>query len=196
MGTRGAFGVRINNGDKLMYNHYDSYPEGLGADLVAQIQKLVSSQGLDYVKERAQALIQLDDSATISSLDPEIQKKLMPYRDSGVSTGRDVYSLVRGLQGQLDKVLELGIMTNANTFVDDSLFCEWAYVLNLDTGKFEIYKGFQKDILVRRGRYQEAEFKLREGYGPVALVAELPIDDNLGTAWAAFLAEMATANEE
>lgn len=41
MGTRGIFGVRINNQDKLMYNQFDSYPSSLGTDLVNQLQEML-----------------------------------------------------------------------------------------------------------------------------------------------------------
>ena len=34
MGTRGCYGFRKNGIDKLTYNHYDSYPDGLGSDVV------------------------------------------------------------------------------------------------------------------------------------------------------------------
>ena len=30
-------------------------------------------------------------------------------------------------------------MENGNDFITDSLFCEWAYIINLDTNKFEIF---------------------------------------------------------
>ena len=30
MGTRGAYGFRINDKDKVTYNHFDSYPDGFG----------------------------------------------------------------------------------------------------------------------------------------------------------------------
>jgi len=33
MGTRGSFGFRIKTKDKLAYNHFDSYPDGLGASV-------------------------------------------------------------------------------------------------------------------------------------------------------------------
>ena len=34
MGTRGILGFRKNGLDKLAYNHFDSYPEELGANVV------------------------------------------------------------------------------------------------------------------------------------------------------------------
>lgn len=34
MGTRGTYGIRKNGVDKLTYNHYDSYPDYLGRNIV------------------------------------------------------------------------------------------------------------------------------------------------------------------
>src|SRR4051812_34899183 len=41
MGTRGAFGIRYGEQDKLVYNHFDSYPEGLGDKLFQKIQEAI-----------------------------------------------------------------------------------------------------------------------------------------------------------
>jgi len=35
-------------------------------------------------------------------------------------------------------------MVDQADFLKDSLFCEWGYVINLDKGVLEIYRGFQK----------------------------------------------------
>lgn len=40
MSTRGLWGYRKNNEDKLLYNHYDSYPSGLGKEIVEKIKTL------------------------------------------------------------------------------------------------------------------------------------------------------------
>ena len=37
-------------------------------------------------------------------------------------------------------------MIDNKEFMGDSLFCEYAYILNLDNNYLEIYKGFNKDI--------------------------------------------------
>ena len=34
MGTRGAYGFRKNGEDKVTYNHFDSYPDGLGSSVM------------------------------------------------------------------------------------------------------------------------------------------------------------------
>ena len=38
MSTRGVYGFRKNNTDKITYNHYDSYPSGLGNVILKFIQ--------------------------------------------------------------------------------------------------------------------------------------------------------------
>ena len=37
MGTRGAIGFRLDGVDKVAYNHFDSYPSGLGADVLTEL---------------------------------------------------------------------------------------------------------------------------------------------------------------
>lgn len=34
MSTRGAYGFRIDGQDKITYNHFDSYPDSLGVNLL------------------------------------------------------------------------------------------------------------------------------------------------------------------
>ena len=69
-------------------------------------------------------------------------------------------------------------MIDSSGFLLDSLFCEWAYIVNLDTGKLELYRGFNKkpsdgrygNILEDKPEWREAEY-----YG-VALIGEIPFE--------------------
>jgi hypothetical protein len=47
MGTRGLYGFRKDGVDKTTYNHYDSYPEGLG-NLVVDF---VRNTTIEYMRE-------------------------------------------------------------------------------------------------------------------------------------------------
>lgn len=179
MGTRGVFGVHVNGNSKLMYNHFDSYPSGLGVAVLRDIKRLVKEKGLNWLKERALAVQQIDENETPT--DEQIAL-FAPYTDLEVSeqSVKDWYCLLRGLQGELAKVLEVGYMTDGNNFIHDSLFCEWGYVLNLDDNKLEVYKGFQHHPH-KLGRYCDQVMQDQQHYSggpyyPCALVMEFSLD--------------------
>jgi hypothetical protein len=51
---------------------------------------------------------------------------------------------LRIFQGDLNAYKEgLSYMIDNSDFIKDSVFCEWAYIINLDTNELEVYKGFQ-----------------------------------------------------
>lgn len=65
-------------------------------------------------------------------------------------------------------------------FAGDSLFCEWAYVLDLDTATFEVFKGAREEPAI--GRFANAPMVDRPSipdttYYPVSLVRTWSLDD-------------------
>lgn len=175
MGTRGAFGFRIDGVDKLSYNHFDSYPDGLGSEVIDQVKAVLATTKLGDMIENVRGIRQVDQSDDPT---PEDVEKYGALSNSGVSTGADWHSLLRNAQGRVDLLLDgsLDVMTDGNSFVVDSLFCEYAYILDLDTTAdrfcLEFYTGFNKDPEAP-GRYAQ----LRDGdYCGVALAAEIPLD--------------------
>lgn len=50
MGTRGIVAIKQAKGWKGIYNHFDSYPEGLGKDLLEHLSYLKSIKRLDIFK--------------------------------------------------------------------------------------------------------------------------------------------------
>ena len=42
-------------------------------------------------------------------------------------------------------------------FAQDSLFCEWAYVIDFDTNTFEVFKGFNRTPLTEGERFYKAD---------------------------------------
>ena len=173
MSTRGAFGVRIDGVDKIGYNHCDSYPEGLGRAVLRDARKLRRRRN-DYFRVQARRLRLVDQQGPPPTRE-EIEL-LGQYVDLGVG-GRstsDWYCLTRLLQGELAATLKAGLMLDGRAFLDDSLFCEWAYIVNLDEWTFEVYEGFQRNRH-ERGRY--ATDRPTDGdYYPVALVKSWPLD--------------------
>ena len=157
MGTRSSIGVHVNGKDKLTYNQYDGYPTGMGKDVYEQVTKLLIQNGWDAVIKMATKLKQVKSDKVFTEKEKEKYGDLWQQ----VSTGDDMYSLLRSLQGDLGAMLERGIMTKDNNFIKDSLFCEWAYILNVDKKTFEIYKGFQTEKPTN-GRYKNC--RKQRGY--------------------------------
>jgi hypothetical protein len=177
MGTRGAFGYRIKGKDKVTYNHFDSYPSGLGTSIV-QYARITSTEKMLEIAKRIK-LVKAGSKPTKKQIE-ECKK----YANLGVSTGKitEWYCLLREAQGEMEAYENIPYMIDSHAFLIDSLFCEWAYIVNLDTKKLEIYKGFNQNPS-RRGRYASKieQFQLEkreasERYYGVVLVGEIPLD--------------------
>lgn len=178
MGTRGYIGVRINGEDRGSYNHFDSYPSGLGVDFTKDA--LAMLQALDVYKQKA-----VDWKGVDANSEPtDEERKTYQKFWQKVSTGQDWYSLLRDLHGKLKDQLDLGLHTDEANFPLDSLFCEYAYIFNFDDGVVEYYKGFNKDWDAP-GRFAKLAEKTKSRangetvpneYAGVRLVAAVPFE--------------------
>lgn len=141
MGTRGAVGFRLNDQDKVKYNHHDSYPDGLGKTVVDFI---IKTRGID-LKPFVECIRLVTEDKLPTPM--EINRYSEFFRKNvGRNTQAGWYSLLREAQGKLEPYLNgLDVMIDSHEFLTDSLFCEFAYIINLDTNELEFYKGFNKD---------------------------------------------------
>lgn len=170
MSTRGAFGWRIDGQDKVTYNHFDSYPEGLGEVMMQCAKKFPLDDMANIVRG-----IKLVDERSRPTQKQIQQCRAFCNRNVSNRSDKDWYCLLRDAQGKPDAWLKQGLryMIDSKTFLEDSLFCEWAYIIDLDNKVLEIYKGFNKDPLA--GRYANIPEVPDNGYIGVGLVMELPI---------------------
>ena len=167
MGTRG-FITFINGGvEKTMYNHWDSYPTGLGAKVVEAILS-------EHVTPEAVAnLVMVSDRTPPTEAEID---QLREFADTSVSTGdlHEWYVLLRETQGDIVATLKAGYAEDASDFPLDSLFAEWGYVVDLDTMTLEVYRGFQKAPHTA-GRFADREvtdeYAREHGYYPCAMIA-------------------------
>jgi hypothetical protein len=166
MGTRGLYGFYKDGVDKLTYNHFDSYPSGLGKDVINFIRKN-SIENMNQIFDR---IIMVDGDSTPTK---EQQQNCILYYSNCVSTGKPTewYSLLRNAQGDLDAFNKgLLYMIDNKDFIKESLFCEWAYIINLTDNVLEIYKGFQKEQ--QNNRY--VSDKDEDGYYNCKLIESIP----------------------
>lgn len=189
MGTRGLVGCRYENKDYLTYNHFDSYPEYLGANFVKLIRD--NSYGIKKLKEKLTELIPVDDD---DIPEPKWLEHYKILHNSTVNEKIDWYAILRNAQGviywsilmngEYGEIDNIGKVTNFyrvdilhipldNDFIKNSLYCEWAYILNFDTNKLEVWKGFQKKPQ-ERNRYGQENIG---DYYPCVLIAEFDLKE-------------------
>ena len=176
MGTRGLYGLRRIGMDKVTYNHFDSYPDVLGKSVV----EFCSQTTEEAMKRFYDKIVLVDETSTPSQDQISFcQRAEMVDTSVGGGTTRDWYCILRGLQGDLAKTFAISekygkaYMIDNRGFIEDSLFCEYAYIINLDTHKLEFWVGFQKtpDYTNRYGTHSDGE------YYPCRLALEIPLFD-------------------
>lgn len=179
MGTRGVLGFRLNGQDKVTYNHFDSYPEHLGTTMVNFAKQV--AEDIESYKVRVERLTLVDENDPVDE-DVLAQARALDLvnKNVGNQSDADWYCVLRGAQGQPETYLILGVMPDWAGFLKDSLFCEYAYIINLDDETLEFYKGFNTEPN-QEGRYaksdgekpyQDADYR----YYGVRLVGTAPLD--------------------
>jgi hypothetical protein len=178
MGTRGLVGFKYKNRYVATYNHFDSYPSSLGAEVVEFIQKVQSEQGWDKLKQN------VNDIDLVNDADAPNEAHIRKYMQAGLydnnvssRTPKEWYSLLRHAQGaQGLSYIYTGVLNHyidSIEFIKDSVFCEYAYVINLDTNKLDCYRGFQK--VPQKGN-EFGETPHREYY-PCALLGSFNLNE-------------------
>lgn len=175
MSTRGIVGFRLYDKDYITYNHSDSYPSMLGESVAKFIRDAQAHMGL--VEARVELLNLIPAKDVTDDLWWDAHRHQQSYQ-----------SLFHGCEVKghgLTEILADGWMIDYAYYVNDSLFCEWGYIINLDTKRLEVYRGFQKKAKKLRGRYAEGHKKPKtwEGkdkgfpyYFPISLVADIPFN--------------------
>lgn len=161
MGTRNLTMV-ISNGETKVaqYGQWDGYPDGQGstileflrnADLV-QFKELLENVRFisnEEIEKRYKALGIKSPDGWLTMEQAEKFKKANPQLD------RDMAAEV------LQAIYQNGVteLNDSSSFAGDSLFCEWAYVVDLDKMVLEVYKGFNQKKLTKKDRF----FYLQDG---------------------------------
>lgn len=172
MGTRGAIGFRVNNEDKVQYNHFDSYPSYLGLEILNYIQ----GTNLHALKATAERIILVDEEQVPT---PDQIAACQPWTNLEVSdhSVTDWYCLLRDAQGGLSAFSEgLQYMMDYKGFLNNSLFCEYAYIINVDEQVLEYYCGFNKKPRIRKGRYAAVRSESNDDYYGVVLLKKYPLE--------------------
>ena len=167
MGTRHLIAVVHNKQIKVaQYGQWDGYLEGQGRVVVEFIQNDLDIEKFRKAVSECQFLSdkEIKETWTECGADPNSELVSMDIADKHTrkyaalsrDTGAKVLSLIQ------DKGARA--LMNSIDFAADSLFCEYAYVLDLDTETLEIYRGFNKSPVPAGERFAEVQPHVPEHY--------------------------------
>lgn len=144
MGTRHLVAIVQNNEYKVaQYGLFDGYPSGAGIEIL----NFLRENNLDRFAEKVSKCSFLNEEeheaiAAKKFRGGSIEKfmkrptKSFKYAHLSRDTGSDIFQFIMDSKG-LQTI-------NRIDFVAEGLFCEWAYVVDLDKQTFEVYRGVQK----------------------------------------------------
>lgn len=181
MGTRHLIAVIVDGQPKMaQYGQWDGYPSGQGQNIV----DFLRSADLDLFTAHMRA-------AHIETEDERNARYTEAGHDGGQWVRSDVSERIRERWPHLTRdsgaetlpyilaTAEPVLQGSEWEFGNDSLFCEWAYVVDLDERVFEVYKGFQH-AAHNEGRWASGTPKpcaSGDNYYPVRMVAKWAIGD-------------------
>ena len=178
------------------YGQWDGYPSGQGVDILEFLKVLVNDkkekkQLLEEHKKSGWARDNAKQFLSLKNLSIENFKESLdsisffteeeinilnentsksfedrPYLSRDVASG----VLWEIAKGNVDKLISY------QDFAGDSLFCEWAYVIDLDKETFEVYKGFNKTLIDETERFFYLQKEEKE-YKPVSLLKSYNLND-------------------
>jgi hypothetical protein len=173
MGTRGLTAVQVDG--KYMvaqYGQWDHNPSGQGVTALKFCREcLVGETRARFRSALARVRFSELDRELRSSTFVRDAKNGERYPYAGRDNGAEILDLI--LSAPDDQTIYL---SDSISFVEDSLFCEWAYVVDLDSLTFEVFKGFNKNALGAGERFRSFD-KSGGEYRPVHHVVTWKLDD-------------------
>lgn len=192
MGTRHLIAVHVDGQYKVtQYGQWDGYPEGQGKGCLEFLREQYNPEAfktavracrfiekeqlrdlLVTYGQKSDGMISMNDYDRFSKDHPEFSR----------DTGSDILKMIQ------DHYPDGLALESAITFAADSLFCEWAYVIDLDTDMFEVYEGFNKKELTPEDRFYFLREYEEGKYHGVRLVkrwflSNLPTEDEFDAAF-------------
>lgn len=169
MSTRGAFGFTKNGVNKITYNHFDSYPTGLGLDII----EFIMNNNIEKMNKifNSITMVKYDDVPTVDQL-----KILEEYFGSKIDIRKikDMEDLIGSNQYITDFQKGFPFMLDNEKFMGDSLFCEYAYIINLDDNTLEVYYG--GNCVSQNNKFSKFA-RQDEDYKEVALVGKIKLNE-------------------
>lgn len=181
MGTRHFIGAIVDGDFKIaQYGQWDGYLEGAGAAILAFIQGFHVT-GSDTFRAQLRKCRWLTEPE-IDNINSEMKKRFAGrnlsdvYPMWGRDAGARILSMVAESQDGEIRLLD------RRGFPADSLFCEYAYVIDMDAEVLEVYRGFNTEPVPESERFSHANWPyadkdINEKYGPVRYAFSVPFSE-------------------
>lgn len=177
MGTRNLTAVYVGGEYKIaQYGQWDGYPEGQGMTCLTFAKKFLANKtDRDAFAEKVRACSWITNEET--------ERRNAMIRSGEVKNWTKVWpELTRDTCAEILELVarsENGLMLkNDISFAADSLFCEWAWVIDLDAGTFEGFRGVnQCKELTPDDRFYFLAGKESHGYHAITLAAKWSLDE-------------------
>lgn len=182
MGTRHLIAVMKDGQYPVaQYGQWDGYPSGQGLTVLGFLHDMDRNKfeaGIAKIFKPTDEQISAwwmevghDINKSNGSVEYSIAGK---FDELHPSLSRDTGGKILEMIQNSDQPLPL---RNKINFAADSLFCEWAYVVDLDKNTFEVYSGFNHSPLNEDDRFfGMTSDDVEPGYYGVKLVHSFPLD--------------------
>lgn len=179
MGTRNLICVVKDNDYKVaQYSQWDGYPEGQGIVILNFLRENDMTKFREQVDmcefitdddffNKAYAELGIDTTSGYINLEDSIK-----FSNKYPQLSRDIGGGILEFIQNNNNVL----LKNSIDFANDSLFCEWAYVVNLDSNLFEVYEGFNKEPLSENERFYNPTLIPKNEFYPVKHVVSFDLN--------------------
>ena len=160
------------------YGQWDGYPESAGIKILRFLRDEMDEFKFRTRLSRFNFIDEYDNKIT-KRIDKAFEKGIGNYvfPEFSRDTGCDILPMI---QNGMTTTRYLG---NRLDFAADSLFCEWAWVIDFDRRTFEAYQGFNHTPLTPEDRFyflvdkEEHYEHTPQEYHGVKLVASWPLDN-------------------
>ena len=167
MGTRHQIAIQINGEYKVaQYGQWDGYPSGQGLEVLWFLRDQMDEKIFVNNLRNVHQLTEWERDTLFDRGEDNVLKRLFPEFDR--DTSWQILPIIQ--RGNCFRII------NQITFAADSLFCEWAYVIDFDKRTFEVYQGFNKEPLTPEDRFYELREYEELPYHGVKLVKSWSLD--------------------
>jgi hypothetical protein len=189
MGTRHIVAVFLGGEYKVaQYGHFGGSPGSAGLETLNFLRKMQMSGQMDLFREMVSGLQVLSNDEWRQIMVNAGWEENQVDDNERIRDLQRQYPLIhRAGTDVLDAIMDeigignrsIGVVRNEIDFVANSLFCEWAYVIDLDKGVFEVFKGWNRRPLGLKQRFRHMAPYVaydKTAYHPVRLVKAYSLD--------------------